>query len=95
MSTTNEIINCMITYINTVDVQITKHEMSQLSQQDWDYLKPWISPVDIALSTLSPIALDRGQSPTRELDRINLLWQQDRGDTPWFQDSRRTVSQHC
>ena len=87
MSTTNEIINCMITYINTVDVQITKHEMSQLSQQDWDYLKPWISPVDIALSTLSPIALDRGQSPTRELDRINLLWQQDRGDTPWFQDS--------
>lgn len=76
----------MITYINTVDVQITKHEMSHMSQQDWDYLKPWTNPVDLASGNMAPVTKNYGQSPTREIDRINLLWHQDRGNTPWYQD---------
>lgn len=76
----------MITYIDKVDVTDTQQELSLSTQQDWDYVKPWNNPADVATSTLAPDAMHKGQPPAREVDRINLIWHQDRDTIPWYQD---------
>jgi len=76
----------MITHIDTVNIKITQKEMSHLTQQDWDYVRPWNNPVNVATSTLAPASMHNGLPPGREVDRINLLWHEDPGPDPWYKD---------
>lgn len=76
----------MITYIDTVDVKITQQEMSKLTQEDWDYVKPWNNPPDTAKSTLKAGSIVDGLPAGREVDRINLMWHVDPGPDPWYVD---------
>lgn len=76
----------MITYIDTVDVTVTQQELSKISQQEWDYVKPWNNPVDLSNSTLKLSSFDNGLPAGREVDRINIMWHQDTGPEPWYVD---------
>jgi hypothetical protein len=77
----------MITCIDTVNVKVTQQEMSQLTQQEWDYVHPWNNPVNVANSTLAPVSMHNGLPPAREVDRINLIWHTDPGPDPWYTDT--------